>query len=139
MAEAPSVAREIGDTLRPRLVFGWAALREKIVAAENKLDDITLELLKLALIQGLGNMPLTAENELRLEGVDGDYLELNWINAQTEKIVEPIRVPREMYDNIVKDQEAWAAIHQQLDSGPFIDMQKLYLGQGRPVAEPVGT
>ncbi len=131
--QAPPAAREIGNGLKPRLVFGWAALREKIVAADNKLDDIALESLKLALIQGLGNMPMTAENELRLEGIDGEFLELNWINGQTEEIVEPLRVPREMYDNIVKDSAAWAAVRQQLETGPFVDMQKLYMGAGRPV------
>jgi hypothetical protein len=133
-AEAPASAREIGAGLRPRLVFGWAALREKIVAAENQIDDVALELLKLALIEGLGNVPLAAGNELRLESADSDGLDMNWINAQTEAIVEPMRVPRSMLDEIVKDQAAWASVRESLDSGPFIDMQKLYLGQGRTVA-----
>ena len=33
-AKASAVAREIGARLKPRLVFGWAASREKLVAAE---------------------------------------------------------------------------------------------------------
>jgi hypothetical protein len=119
--------------LKPRVVFGWAALREKLVAADLQLDDVALELLKLALIEGLGNVPLAKGNELRLEGIRDDEIELHWINAETERIVERMLVPREMYDGIVKDAEAWAAVRQKLETGPFVDMQKLYLGAGRPV------
>jgi CpXC protein len=132
--QAPEPAREIGNGLKPRLVFGWPAAREKIIANEHQLDDIALELMKLALIQSLDNSPLAPGNELRLETVEGDQIELGWVKAQNDEVVERIRVPREMYDNIVKDQEAWAEVRQKLETGPFVDMQKLYLGQGRPVA-----
>jgi hypothetical protein len=132
--ESPPAAQEIGNTLRPRLVFGWAALREKIVAAENKLDDVTLEMLKLALLDGLEKPPLAAGNELRLEGVDGDEIELHWVKAETEHVVEALRVPRKLYDDIAADTEGWAEVRKLLQSGPFIDMQKLYMGAGRPVA-----
>src|SRR5664279_3669620 len=39
-------AREIGAGLRPRLTFGWPALREKILAREHGLDDVALEACK---------------------------------------------------------------------------------------------
>jgi len=132
--QAPPAAREIGNGLTPRLVFGWPAAREKILANENKLDDVALELMKLALIQSLDNSPMAAGNELRLETVEGDTLELCWVKAQNDEVVERVRVPREMYDNIVKDAGAWATIRQQLEIGPFVDLQKLYMGAGRPVA-----
>jgi len=133
-AEAPPAAKEIGDDLRPRLVFGWAALREKLVAADCQLDDVALELLKLAIVDGLDNVPLAAGNELRFEGLVDDELELNWVNAQTEAVVESLRVPRVLYDDIVKDAEAWGEVRKMLEAGPFVDMQKLYMGQGRPTA-----
>src|SRR4029450_11452585 len=41
--------RKIGSTIRRRLVFGWAALREKLVAQDLHLDDLALELTKMAL------------------------------------------------------------------------------------------
>src|SRR5690242_13955186 len=46
-AQASDAAREIGDTLKPRMVFGWLALAEKLRAAEAGLDDATLELTKM--------------------------------------------------------------------------------------------
>src|SRR5207253_1016097 len=58
--QAPPPAREIGNRLTPRLVFGWPAAREKILANEHKLDDVALELMKLALVQSLDNSPMAA-------------------------------------------------------------------------------
>ncbi len=133
---APGPAREIGEALRPRLVFGWAALREKLIAAELGLDDVTLELLKLALIQGLGDVPLRPGVELRLDGLEADgAMTLEWIRAETDQVVERMHVPRAMYEGIANDPGPWAALRQSLDGGAaFIDMQKLYLGPGRASA-----
>ena len=47
--------------------------------------------------------------------------------------MERIRVPRTIYDGIAKDAEGSAEVRKSLNSGPCIDMQKLYLRQGRPV------
>ena len=46
-------AQEIGRDLCPRVVFGWASVSEKLLASEKQLDDVELELLKLALIRGI--------------------------------------------------------------------------------------
>src|SRR4051794_842720 len=48
--QAPAVARQLGARMRPRLTFGWGGLREKLVAADHHLDDVTLELVKLAIV-----------------------------------------------------------------------------------------
>lgn len=130
-SQAPQSAREIGDALKPRLVYGWSALREKLVAVEHGLDDVTLELMKLALIQGLEKAPLARGNELRLETADAENLELHWVKAESDEVIERLRVPRELYDGIVNDEAAWAAVRQSTSDGPFVDMQKQYLGQGR--------
>jgi len=41
-------ARKIGDKLALRVVFGWEALNEKLIAAEHGVDDRALELVKVA-------------------------------------------------------------------------------------------
>lgn len=130
---APGPAREIGDGLAPRLVFGWPAAREKILASEHQLDDVALELLKLTLIQSLDDSPLVPGNELRLETVEGDQIELCWVKAPSDEVVARIRVPREMYDAVVSDAAGFADLRGQLETGPFVDLQKLYLGAGRDV------
>src|SRR5579863_5352490 len=37
-ADSPPMARQIGREISPRVVFGWPALREKLVAREAGLD-----------------------------------------------------------------------------------------------------
>lgn len=130
-ASAGASAREVGQGLVPRLVFGWPALREKIVARSHQLDDVALELSKLAIIDGLKDQPLAAGNELRLEAVQGDAFQMNWVKAQTETVVERMQVPRELYDGIVAAPQAWAKVRAALQTGPFVDIQKLYMGRGR--------
>jgi hypothetical protein len=92
---------------------------------------VALELSKLAIIDGLKDQPLAAGNELRLEAVQGDAFQMNWVKAQTETVVERMQVPRELYDGIVADPQAWAKVRAALQTGPFVDIQKLYMGRGR--------
>jgi len=63
--------------------------------------------------------------------VDGDEFEMNWIDARTNGLVQQMRVPRALYDGIAEDPEAWDEIRKSLETGPFVDMQKLYMGEGR--------
>ena len=62
--EAPQIAQEIGEGLRPRLVFGWTALREKLICEDLGLDDTTLELLKMAIMRDVQHPPLADQTEL---------------------------------------------------------------------------
>jgi CpXC protein len=129
--QAPASARDVGGGLKPRLTFGWAALREKLLAQDAGLDDTTLELAKLAIIRGAGGAPIQPGVELRLMSVADDQLQMSWIDARTEKVVEGLLVPRAVYDSVVAAPEAWAPFRAQLSGGPFVDVQKLFIGEGR--------
>src|ERR1700752_2316895 len=48
---ASGEAREIGDALEARVVFGWPALTEKILCRQAGLDDRTLEVAKVLLLR----------------------------------------------------------------------------------------
>jgi CpXC protein len=124
---APAAAREIGELLTVRLVFGWAALREKLVIREAGLDDATVELLKLALIRSLSPCPLGPGVELRLESLTDDMLRFHWVKAGTEQIVEELEAPRALYDEIVSGSADWAELRDVLIQGPFVDAQKTWL------------
>ena len=54
---APPTAQELGQGIRPRVVFGWGALREKLVARDADVEDDALELLKLQVFKSQGIMP----------------------------------------------------------------------------------
>lgn len=129
-------AKAIGDTLTKRLTFGWPALREKLLVREHGLDDVTLECLKTDLIRRLESVPMAPGIELRLVAIEeGGRMILIWVNALTEDSLEQVALDRTLYDSIDANAEAWAPVRAALDEGPFVDMQRLYMGQGRAAAE----
>lgn len=133
-AQAPGPAREIGDSLSPRLVFGWAALREKLLLVDAGIDDATLELAKLAVVRGFGGAPIQPGVEFRLIGAYEENMDMSWIDARSEKVVEALSVPNSLLKSIEKETETWAAFRAQLTDGPFLDVQKLWIGDGRDAA-----
>lgn len=119
------LAEEYATTLRPRLVFGWAALREKIVAAAAGLDDVVLEMLKLSFLRTGGADLLADGIELRLISVEGDVLKLAAIDSRTDRLEELVSVPRGAYDAIAAAPEAWAPLRAELTAGPFVDIDRM--------------
>jgi CpXC motif protein len=128
-AKASAAAREIGAGMKARLTFGWAALREKLVAAEAGMDDVILELAKTAIVRGLDKAPVGVGTEMRLARVEGDDMAVAWINGADEQVKEILRVPRSLYDEIAADLTTWAALRASLTAGPFVDVNRLLLPQ----------
>ncbi len=130
-AKASAAARAIGAGLKPRVTFGWSALREKLVAVEHQLDDVNLELVKMAMVRGLDSSPFGGDTELRLLAVEGPELVMAWIDPVNEQMVEGLRVPRSLYDEIAADTTDWQALRDELSAGLFVDMNRQLL----PTAE----
>src|SRR5208282_677971 len=63
-SRAPQMARALGTNIRPRLVFGWPALIEKLLCEELGIDDVALESLKLAILRDGPDQTLTPGQEL---------------------------------------------------------------------------
>jgi len=133
-AQAPKAARDIGVDLTVRLTFGWPALREKILANDRGIDDAVLEMLKLETIRRVPSAPLDEGIELRLVDANDETLTLVWIDAATEDVLETLQVRRTLLDAITENEEGWKPIRGQLTDGPFVDIQKLFMGQGRATA-----
>jgi len=121
---APSAARAIGATLRARLVFGWPALREKLLAVELGLEDVSLELLKMAVLRSVQKPPFADGHELRLDGGDMTTLRLAWMDSATEAKLATLAVPRSAYDDVATD-IAWDELRTELTAGPFVDLNRL--------------
>lgn len=132
-APASPQARAIGKSLAARVTFGWAALREKLVCGEAGLDDATLELLKISLVRGLDDVPLADDTELRLVRAESAELVLAWIRFVDEVAVEPLRVPRSLYDEIAAAKDAWKPLREQLTAGPYVDVTRLLVASGPAV------
>jgi hypothetical protein len=124
---APPVAQEIGHDLVPRIVFGWASLREKLLVRDLDLDDITLELLKLVILRQIPGAPLAEQNELRLTGADDSTFQLVWIESATEESLTGLSIPRDAYDAIETDPEPWLALRQRFANAYFVDLRRLIL------------
>ncbi|HIV70059.1 MAG TPA: CpXC domain-containing protein [Candidatus Aquabacterium excrementipullorum] len=118
-------ARELGETLRARLVLGWTALREQLWCDELGLDDITLELLKLDLLGDMESAPLADQTELRLVVGDAETLRFDWIELATERPLEGVEVPRSVYDELVAQADDWAGLRARFDGALLVDWRRL--------------
>ena len=130
-AHAPAAVRAMAARMKPRIVFGWAALREKLVVLDHHLDDVNLELLKLAIVRSSQGSPLSNETELRFIDVEEDRLLLAWIRALTEQVIEVLKVPRQAYDDIAANQTGWQPLRKELSAGLFVDMNRLLVEAGK--------
>ena len=126
--QAPPAARELGRDLTPRLVFGWAALREKLLARDMGVDDVTLELLKVAIIREVPDPPMSGRTELRLTGGDGAELAFVWFEAETEAELASLSVPRAAYDAVAGDPAPWKPLRDEFTDALFVDVRRLFLG-----------
>jgi len=124
-ADATPQGRELGKTMEARLVFGWTALREKLLCRELALDDVTLEMLKLDLIRDLGNAPIADQTELRLRGGDAGALRFDWLELASERALEGFEVPRSAYDEIAADPDEWAELRARFDGALLVDWRRL--------------
>jgi hypothetical protein len=119
--------KALGAGLKPRLVFGWEALAEKIRAREHGLDDVELELTKTAVLRNSNEVPLAAEIELRLAEVKDEQLIMTWVVAESGKVVQTLGVPRGLYDEIAADRKRWQPLRDELTGRLFVDMQLFLL------------
>ena len=124
---APPVAQKIGKKLTPRLVFGWGALREKLVAREAEINDIDLELVKALVLRAPGDSPVMGDAELRLIELDADELVLAWLNWQSQALIEALRVPRALFEDVADP--GFQELRDRLAGALYVDMQRLLLRQ----------
>lgn len=125
-SEAPPSAQEMAKSIKPRITFGWAALREKIFLRGAELDDVTIELAKAALIRS-SRAPAIMTAELRLLGIEGEDLVFGWIDSNNETGFEINRVNRSLLNEIEGDPVPWEALRTQLSSELFVDISRLFL------------
>lgn len=127
-SKASPSAREVGDGLKVRLVFGWPALREKLMLADAGIDDVAVELAKLAILQGHTGDHLARGDELRVTANDDETLVMTWLQPGDGVETDALKVPRALLDEVTAD-AGWADLRKELTAGPFVDMQKFFVGE----------
>lgn len=121
-------AREIGATLRARVSFGWPAAREKLLIAELGLNDVSIELCKMAALRSGAPAHLQASTELRLLGVEGEDLVLAWVDSASGETGAELRLARSLYEQIEGDDtSAWDRLRKPMSSGYFVDINRMLL------------
>ncbi|MEZ6186904.1 MAG: CpXC domain-containing protein [Planctomycetota bacterium] len=123
---APPTAQELGQGIRPRVVFGWGALREKLVARDADVEDDALELLKLQVFKSQGIMPGPGQ-ALRLVEADAEHLRLALVDETQEHAETGVQVPRAAYDEVAASPDQWAQLREPLIAGCWVDCLKLLL------------
>lgn len=117
--DAPEVARAAVGSMRVRAVFGFEALREKLLCMDAGLDDVSLELCKLALLK-------QGEDEglrLRLESLTAGELQFRtYLDGQLG--AELISLTRSQYLDL-HWRTADSSLRTALAGRPFIDVQRL--------------
>lgn len=122
---AAAAAQELGQGLTARLVFGWDALREKVLLRQLELDDVTVECLKLLAMKQEQLVP-EAGQEMRLLAGDEQHLRLALLDGRTGQVATGLEAKRELYDEVASE-PGWAKLREQLSAGLWVDGQRLYL------------
>jgi hypothetical protein len=130
---APALQQSMGETIKARLVFGWPALKEKLLAQAAGLDDITLELFKISVLRNVPAPPLADMTELRLIDTEDDVLTLRWLKTVDEEGINDLPLERALYDEFASNLTAWAGLRADLEGVLFVDMKRILLA---PVAPP---
>jgi hypothetical protein len=125
-AAAPKEARGLGKKIAARAVFCWAALNEKLIAAEagiddRTLDDRTLELAKLGAIRNLDRAPIDSTIEFRLVEAQADKINFGWIRSATDELTEIVSLPRAVVAEIEAAAADRAGLDADIGSGMFVD------------------
>ena len=124
---APGAAREVGEGLEVRAVFGWPALVEKLLARQLGIDDRTLEAAKLAVLRAQEETPAPGRLELRMIAeTDGDPV-LAWLGPKDPDDDSPpplMRVPRQLITDIDAEPEKWQALRERVAEGDVVDFQR---------------
>ncbi len=129
--KASEVAQSLGRTLNnPRVVFGWNSLAEKLIAADAGIDDLVLELVKIAIVSDGDVLIDQSHQELVLLGVDEkDGLIFGWFAQGSPSLNEVIKIPRDILGDVSSNIDAWKDLGKDLRGGLFVDYRKLFFAE----------
>lgn len=120
-SEAPPAARRLGDGMRARIAFGWAAAREKILCQSQDIDDVALELVKLTLLRNATSIDLTRNADLRLIDADADTLTIGWL--RDDVLDATLEVPRALLEAVTTPD--WQEAVTAVTAGPYVDINRI--------------
>ncbi|MGZ5155355.1 MAG: CpXC domain-containing protein [Caldimonas sp.] len=128
--QAGELAREVGAGLKPRLVFGWPALRERLLARDHDLDDVAIEGCKATAMRNSAEVPFSGDADLRLVDVKADKLVFAWVNPADNTTGEMIAMPRTLHDEIAADEDGdWYGFKTDFEGALYVDLNRMLVAQ----------
>lgn len=120
---APALVVGWSSEMTRRLMFGLAALREKLITFDAGLDDRVIELLKIQLIRDLRGT-FSPDDYFHLVEVRND--ELRFEKTHPDGIIRVTPVPRPMYLELAAHPEIENMIEQAFPDGLVFDFRAIF-------------
>ena len=129
---APEMVVGWGREMTRRLMFGLAALREKLIAGDAGLDDRVVELLKVQIVRDLRG-ELSPSHYFHLVEVKDDVLVFE--RTHPDGMIRSFAIPRRIYEDLARDPELPKLIELAFPDGLLIDHRAMLV----PEADPAQT
>jgi CpXC motif protein len=122
-SNAPELVIGWSKEMKRRLVFGLAALREKLVVWDAGLDDRVVELLKIQLLRDLrGNF--APADYFHVVAVRADALDFEKTHA--DGMIRGFAIPRRLYDELAAQPDREALIELAFPDGLLFDYRAIF-------------
>lgn len=120
--EAPLAIRHEFRHVQPRVCFGYAELREKVVCFAAGLDDRVVEALKLTVMEGIPGAAESGVKNLILVdiGAEGALIFAQEMDRPMSPSDPLIQVDRAVYDDLARDRERIALLLPALFSSAYV-------------------
>jgi hypothetical protein len=120
------VREEMAPRMLERLVFGLAALRDKLIALDHGLDDRVLEILKLELLRERGLLP-DAHLACHLAAVSLDTLDFEIARPGTPPEIDRVTIARADYEGLAAGAAELAGRWPELWGDIAVDWRALFI------------
>jgi hypothetical protein len=120
---APDLVIGWGTEMTRRLIFGLAALREKLVLFDAKLVDRVIELLKIQLIRDLHDT-FSANDYFHVVAVT--ETELTFEKTHPDGIIRSAPVPRAFYDDLAREPTLEAILDHSFPDRLVYDFRAIF-------------
>lgn len=126
---APEMVVGWGREMTRRLMFGLAALREKLIISDAGLDDRVVELLKVQIVRDLRG-EFSPDHYFHLVEVKDDALMFE--RTHPDEIIRSVPLPRRLYDDLAREPELPRWIELAFPDGLLIDHRAMLVPEAQP-------
>ena len=117
---------DLARTLQPRVVFGWHALKEKVIAADAGIDDVEIELMKLGVIRNGGEEIPISGASLRLVEANSNLFTFLWFDHVTQNSNDTgYECDGEILAHIRQSPSEWAELRSGFEKCAYVDLVRL--------------